>query len=47
MQFSLLDFKMNDTCDVTHLTKLILLHYLVKVETPKVHVNTTSALNVN
>jgi len=25
----------------------MLLHYLVKVETPKVHVNATSAFNVN
>jgi len=25
----------------------MLLHYLVKVETPKMHVNTTSAFNVN
>jgi len=50
MQFSLLDFKMNDTCEgmnFTHLTWLLLLHYLVKVETPKMHVNTTSAFNVN
>jgi len=45
MQFLLLDFKMNDTCDCTnftHLTWLLLLHYLVKFETPKMHVNTTS-----
>ena len=42
-------FKMNGTCDVhfTHLTYLILLHYLVKVETPKVFVNANSAFNVN
>jgi len=25
----------------------MLLHYLVKVETPKMHVNTSSAFNVN
>jgi len=25
----------------------MLLHYLVKVETPKMHVNTTSAFNAN
>jgi len=25
----------------------MLLHYLVKVESPKMHVNTTSAFNVN
>jgi len=25
----------------------MLLHYLVKVETPKIHVNTNSAVNVN
>jgi len=50
MQFSLFDFKMNDTCEgmnFTHLTQLMLLHYLVKVETPKMRVNTTSAFNVN
>jgi len=37
--FSLLDLEMNGTCDsmnFTHLTKLmLLLHYLVKVRTPK------------
>jgi len=36
MQFSLLDLEMNVTCDImnfTHLTWLVLLHYLVKVET--------------
>jgi len=50
MQLSLLDFEMNDTregMNFTHLTQLIMLHYLVKVETPKMHVNTTSAYNVN
>ena len=50
MQFSLLDFKMNDTCDgvnFTNLTYLLLLPYLVKVETPKKHVKTTSVFNVN
>jgi len=31
----------------THLTWLVLLHYFVKVETPKMHVNTNSAFNVN
>ena len=30
-----------------HLIQLILLHYLVKVETPKMHVDTTSAFNFN
>jgi len=38
MQFSLLDLQMNVTCDIvnfTHLTWLVLLHYLVKVKTPK------------
>jgi len=41
---------MNGTCEginFTHLTELMLLHYLVKVEKPKMHVNTTSAVNVN
>jgi len=49
MQFSLLDFEMNDTCEDMNftLTYFIMLHYLVKVETPKIHVNTTSASNVN
>jgi len=47
-QFSLLDFKINDACEVinfTHLTNLTLLHYLVKFVT-RMHVNTTSASNV-
>jgi len=40
MLFSLLDLQKNSTCDCdgvdfTHLTWLLLLHYLVKVETPK------------
>jgi len=30
----------------THLTWLMLLHYLVKVEAPKMHVNTNSVFNV-
>jgi len=35
---SLFDLEMNDTCDImnfTCLTWLVLLHYLVKVKTPK------------
>jgi len=50
MPFSLLDLEKNSTCDginFTHLASLMLLHYLVKVETPKMHVNTNSAFNVN
>ena len=38
MQFSLLDFKMNNTCggmNFNHLAWLLLLHYLVKAETPE------------
>jgi len=38
MQLSLLELQSNDTCDVmnfTHLAWLVLLHYLVKVKTPK------------
>ena len=31
----------------THITYLMLLHYLVKVKTPKMHVNTKPAFNVN
>jgi len=48
MPFSLLDLEKNIICDdmkFTHLAWLVLLHYLVKVETPKMHVNTTSAFN--
>ena len=44
MPFSLLDLEKNGTCEgmnVTQLTRLLLLHYRVKVETPKMHVNTT------
>jgi len=36
------------TCEgmnFTHITALILLHYLVKVETPKMHLNTTSVFS--
>jgi len=33
--------------NLTLLTCLVLLHYLIKVETPKMHVNTNSAFNVN
>jgi len=50
MPFSLLDLEKNCTCDVmnlAHITRLMLLHYLVKVKTPKMHVNTNSAFNVN
>jgi len=50
MQFSQLDFEMNATCAAmkfTHLAQLMLLHYLVKFEKPKMQVNTTSAFNVN
>jgi len=50
MKFSLLDSMTNDTYDgmnFTHLTSLMLLHYLVKVEKLKMHVNTPSAFNVN
>jgi len=39
MQYSLLlDLQKNDTCDImnfTHLTWFVLLHYLVKIKTPK------------
>jgi len=50
MPFSLLDLEKNSTCDgmnFTDLTWLMLLYCLVKVETPKMHVNTNSAFNVN
>ena len=50
MPFSVLDLEKKCTCDVMNLTNLIwlvLLHYLIKVETLKMHVNTNSAFNVN
>ena len=50
MSFSPLDLEKNSTCDdmnITHLTWLILLHYLIKAETLKMHVNTNSAFNFN
>jgi len=50
MPFSLLDLEKNCTCDgmnLTHLTWLSLLHYTVKLETPKMHVNTNSAYYLN
>jgi len=50
MPFPLLHLEKNSTCDdmnFTHLTWLMLLRYLVQVETQKVHVNTNSAFNVN
>jgi len=50
MRFSLLDFKKNDTrecINCIHLTQLMFLHYLVKLQTQEMHVNTTSAFNVN
>jgi len=50
MPFSLLDFKKNCTCDgmnFAHLTWLMILHYLVKLEASKMHLNTNSAFNVN
>jgi len=31
----------------TYLTRLMLPHYVVKVETPKMHVNTDSTFNLN
>ena len=49
MHFSLLDLEMNSTCDdmnFTHLAWLMLLHYLVKFETPKMRVNTNSVFDV-
>ena len=50
MLFSLLDLEKNCVCDgmnFTHHTWLMLLHYLVKIEKQKMHVNTNSAFNVN
>jgi len=50
MLFAVLDLAINDThegMNFTNLTLLMLLHYLVKVETPKMHVNTNSAFNFN
>jgi len=48
MPFSVFGLKMNGTCDgvnLAHLTKFMLLHYLVKFETPKMHMNKNSAFN--
>jgi len=46
--FSLLDLHMNDSCaDMTHLTGFMLLHYLVKLEMPNIHMNTNVALDDN
>ena len=42
---SLLDLEKNCTCDgmnFTHLTWLVLLHYVVKLQPPKMHVNAFS-----
>jgi len=36
-----------DGMNFTHRTWLMSLHYLVKVETPKMHANANSAFNVN
>jgi len=50
MLFSLLDLEKDSTCygmNLTHLTCLVLLHYFVKFETPKMHANTNSAFNAN
>jgi len=50
MPFPLLDVEKNRTRDAmnfTHLTSIMLLHHLVKFETPKMHVNTNPAFNVN
>jgi len=50
MSFSLLDLKMDRTCEgmnFAHLTKLLLLHYLVTFEILKIHMKTNSAFNVN
>jgi len=50
MSFSLLDLEKNCTCacmNFTHLTWLMLLHCLVKVQTTKMHVNTNSAFSMN
>jgi len=50
MPFSRLDLQKNSTCvgmNFIHLTWLVLLHYPVKAETPKMHVNTNSVFNVN
>jgi len=49
MPFSLLDLEKKCTCggmNFTHHTWLLLLQYLVKVETRKMHVNTKSAFNI-
>ena len=50
MPFSLLDLEKNGTWDsmnLAHLAWLVLLYYLVKVGTQKMHVNINSAFDVN
>jgi len=50
MPLSLLHIEKNyarEGMNFVHLTWLMLLHYLVKFEPPKMHVNTNSAFNVN
>jgi len=50
MHPSLLDLKINGICDdmiTTHLTQLTLPYYLVKVEEPKMHTNTSSPVKIN
>jgi len=50
MPLSPLHLGMNDThhgVNLAHLTYLMLLYYLVKVEMLKMHVNTNLAFNVN
>jgi len=37
----------SDDMNFTHLALLMLLHYLVKFKTPKMHVNTSLVFNVN
>jgi len=46
----MLDLEKNCTCEgmnFIHLTGLMLLHALAKVETPKMHVNTNPAFKLN
>jgi len=50
MPFSLLDLEKSGTCgsvNFTHLAYVTLLYYLLKVETPKMHVNINSSFNID
>jgi len=47
MPFTLLDSEKYDGVNFILLAWLLWLHYFVKIETPKMHVNISSSFNVN